>query len=175
MPTSRKPIVSYRPYWGDLLILMPRIRILHFPGPELAGLSKKSKRKLNFWTKIKKFSCCDLTIFFLHFLKKFSVHVLLYKSSLDYNNLLKLFESFKKSNFKTLKKFQISIVIQIGSIKQNVDKKNSKKFWDKKKCQNEVVNFQNYFEKSQHSLAIFEQSSHFWTWKMQNLESRHQN
>ena len=48
MRTSRKPIVSYRPYSGDLLILMPRIRILHFPGPELAGLSKKSKRKLNF-------------------------------------------------------------------------------------------------------------------------------
>ena len=48
MPTSRKPIVSYRPYSGDLLILMPRIRILHFPGPELAGLSKKSKRKFNF-------------------------------------------------------------------------------------------------------------------------------
>ena len=45
----------------------------------------------------------------------------------------------------------------------------------KKNCQKEVVNFQNYFEKSQHSLAIFEQSSHFWTWKMQNLESRHQN
>ena len=45
----------------------------------------------------------------------------------------------------------------------------------KKNCQNEVVKFQNYFEKSQHSLAIFEQSSHFWTWKMQNLESRHQN
>ena len=34
MPTSRKPIVSYRPYSGDLLILMPRIRILHFLGPE---------------------------------------------------------------------------------------------------------------------------------------------
>ena len=62
----------------------------------------------------------------------FSVHILLYKSSLDYNSLLKLFESFKKSNFKTLNKFQISIVIQIGSIKQNVDRKNSKKFWDKK-------------------------------------------
>ena len=114
-------------------------------------------------------------IFFQHFFWNFYVHVLLYKSSLDYNSLLKLFESFKKSNFKTLKKFQISIVIQIGSIKQNVDRKNSKKFWDKKNCQNEVVNFQNYFEKSQHSLAIFEQSSHFWTWKMQNLESRHQN
>ena len=97
------------------------------------------------WTKIEKFSCCDLTNFFSAFLKKNSVHVLLYKSSLDYNSLLKLFESFKKSNFKTLKKFQISIVIQIGSIKQNVDRKNSKKFWDKKNCQNEVVNFQNYY------------------------------
>ena len=127
------------------------------------------------WTKIEKFSFCVLTNFFLHFLKKNSVHVLLYKSSLDYNSLLKLFESFKKSNFKTLKKFQISIVIQIGSIKQNMDRKNSKRFWDKKNCQNEVVNFQNYFEKSQHSLAIFEQYSHFWTWKMQNLESRHHN
>ena len=84
------------------------------------------------WTKIEKFSCCDLTIFFSAFFEIFSVHVLLYKSSLDYNSLFKLFESFKKSNFKTLKKFQISIVIQIGSIKQNVDRKNSKKFWDKK-------------------------------------------
>ena len=44
---TQKPFISYRPYSGDLLILMPRIRILHFPSPELAGLSKKSKRKLN--------------------------------------------------------------------------------------------------------------------------------
>ena len=50
-----------------------------------------------------------------------------------------------------------------------------KKFWEKKNCQTEVVNFQNCFEKFQNSLAIFEQSSHFCTWKMQNLESRHQN
>ena len=136
---------------------------------------KSKKFDTNHEQKVKNFYVVICQKNFLHFLKRFFVHVLLYKSSLDYNSLFKLFESFKKSNFKTLKKFQISIVIQIGSIKQNVDRKNSKKFWDKKNCQNEVVNFQNYFEKSQHSLAIFEQSSHFWTWKMQNLESRHQN
>ena len=45
----------------------------------------------------------------------------------------------------------------------------------KKNCQTEVVNFQNYFEKSKNSLPIFEQFSHFWTRKMQNLESRQQN
>ena len=111
---------------------MPRIRILHFPGPELAGLCKKSKRKLEFWTKIKILSCCDLTIFFLHLFWNFSVHVLLYKSSSDYNSLLKFFESFKKINFKTPKKFQVSIVIQIGFMKQNVDRKNSKNSETKK-------------------------------------------
>ena len=31
---TQKPFISYRPYSGDLLILMPRIRILHFLGPE---------------------------------------------------------------------------------------------------------------------------------------------
>ena len=46
MPTSRKPIISYRPYSGYLLILMPRIRILYFPGPELACLCKKIKKKI---------------------------------------------------------------------------------------------------------------------------------
>ena len=71
-------------------------------------------------------------IFFQHFFWNFYVHVLLYKSSSDYNSLLKFFESFKKINFKTPKKFQVSIVIQIGSIKQNVDRKNSKNSETKK-------------------------------------------
>ena len=84
-------------------------------------------------------------IFFQHFFWNFYVHVLLYESSLNYNGYLKLSESFKKIDFKIPKKFQISIVIKTGSIKQNVDRKNSKKFWDKKNCQNEVVNFQNYY------------------------------
>ena len=106
---------------------------------------KSKKFDPNHEQKLKNFHVVIWQIFFLHFLKKISVHVLLYKSSLDYNSLLKFFESFKKSNFKTLKKFHISIVIQIGSIKQNVDRKNSKIFWDKKNCQNEVVNFQNYY------------------------------
>ena len=30
-------------------------------------------------------------------------------------------------------------------------------------------------KKSKTLLAFFEQSCHFWTWKMQNLKSRHQN
>ena len=88
--------------------------------------AKNQKENFEFWTKIKILSCCDLTIFFLHLFWNFSVHVLLYKSSSDYNSLLKFFESFKKINFKTPKKFQVSIIIQIGSIKQNVDRKNAK-------------------------------------------------
>ena len=71
-------------------------------------------------------------IFFQHFFWNFYVHVLLYKSSSDYNSLLKFFESLKKTNFKTPKKFQVSIVIQIGSIKQNVYRKNSKNSETKK-------------------------------------------
>ena len=117
----------------------------------------------------------DLTIFFLHLFWNFSVHVLLYKSSSDYNNLLKFFESFKKIYFRTPKKFQGSIVIQIGSIKQNVDRKNSKNSETKKIVKLKLLIFKIVLKKSQNSLAIFEQSSHFWTWKMQNLESRHQN
>ena len=94
---------------------------------------KSKKFDPNHEQKLKNFHVVIWQIFFLHFLKEFSVHILLYKSSLDYNSLLKLFESFKKSNFKTLKKFQISIVIQIGSIKQNVDRKKFKKYLRQKK------------------------------------------
>ena len=46
-----------------------------------------------------------------------------------------------------------------------------------KTCQTDVVNFFKFLflEKSKTLIAIFEQSGHFWTWKVQNLKSRHQN
>ena len=71
-------------------------------------------------------------IFFQHFFWNFYVHVLLYKSSLNYNIELKISEFLLKTNLKTLKKFQISIAIQTGSIKKSLDKKNSKNSWEKK-------------------------------------------
>ena len=71
-------------------------------------------------------------IFFQHFFWNFYVHVLLYKSSLNYNIELKISEFLLKTNLKTLKKFQISIAIQTGSMKKSLDKKKFKKFLRKK-------------------------------------------
>ena len=52
-----------------------------------------------------------------------------------------------------------------------------KKILRKKTCQNDVVKFFKFqfLEKSKTLDAFLEQSGHFWTWKMQNLKSRHQN
>ena len=41
---TQDPIISQRLYLGVLLILMPRFQILHFPGPEMARLSKDTSR-----------------------------------------------------------------------------------------------------------------------------------
>ena len=71
-------------------------------------------------------------IFFQHFFWNFYVHVLLYKSSLNYNIKLKISEFLLKTNLKTLKKFQISIAIQTGSMKKSLDKKKFKNSWEKK-------------------------------------------
>ena len=45
-----------------------------------------------------------------------------------------------------------------------------------KTCQTVVVNFFKFqfLKNSKFSFAFFEESGHFWTWKMQNLKSRHQ-
>ena len=45
---------------------MPRFQILHFPGPEMAGLSKKMNLKFGFFKKIHISSFSHLTIFFQH-------------------------------------------------------------------------------------------------------------
>ena len=51
-----------------------------------------------------------------------------------------------------------------------------RKFREKKTCQTVVVNFFKFqfLKNFKFSFAFFEESGHFWTWKMQNLKSRHQ-
>ena len=46
--------------------------------------------------------------------------------------------------------------------------------WEKT-CQIDVVNFFKFLclEKFKTLMAIFEQSGHFWTWKIENLKSKH--
>ena len=112
----QKPIISQRPYLGVLLILMPRFQILHFPGPEMAGLSKKLNSKLGFFKK----------------------------------NLNFIILSFDKFFF--LSKTVLKKICQM------------REWWNL-----------NFFEKSKFQIQFFGLSGHFWTWKMQYLESRHQN
>ena len=100
-------------------------------------------------------------IFFQHFFWNFYVHVLLYKSSLNYNIELKISEFLLKTNLKTLKKFQISIALQTGSMKKSLDKKKFKKFLRKKLVKMKLSFFSNFHHKSKFWNGFFEQSSHF--------------
>ena len=100
-------------------------------------------------------------IFFQHFFKNFYVHVLLYKSSFNYNIKLKISEFLLKTNLKTLKKFQISIALQTGSMKKSLDKKNSKNSWEKKLVKMKLSFFSNFHDKSKFWNGFFEQSGHF--------------
>ena len=100
-------------------------------------------------------------IFFQHFFWNFYVHVLLSKSSLKYNIELKISEFLLKTNLKTLKKFQISIALQTGSMKKSLDKKKFKKFLRKKLVKMKLSFFSNFPDKSKFWNGFFEQSSHF--------------
>ena len=57
-------IISQKPHFWILLILMPRFQILQLPGAEIARLSKKLNSKLGFAKKIQILSFSHLTILF---------------------------------------------------------------------------------------------------------------
>ena len=62
-----KPFISISSNLVILLILMPRFQILHFPGPEMAGLLKNCYQSFGFFQKQKfeKIDNINLTSFFL--------------------------------------------------------------------------------------------------------------
>ena len=61
-----KPIISQSSNLVILPILMPRFQILHFPGPEMAGLLKNCNQSFGFFQKqnFEKIDNISLTSFF---------------------------------------------------------------------------------------------------------------
>ena len=57
-------IISQKPHFWILLILMPRFQILQFPGAEIARLSKKLNSKLGFSKKNSNFVILSFDKFF---------------------------------------------------------------------------------------------------------------
>ena len=56
---TSKPFISLSSNLVILLILMPRFQILHFPGPEMAGLLKNCYQSFGFF-QTQKFEKIDL-------------------------------------------------------------------------------------------------------------------
>ena len=122
---TSKPFISISSNLVILLILMPRFQILHFPGPEMAGLLKYCYVS-KFWmfpkTKIRKN--------WQHWFDK----------------------SFLKNCLCDVTK----VMKKVCEITRG---------W--------ILNF--LFQRIKFCFAFFWKIGHFWTWKLQNLESRHQN
>ena len=72
---------------------MPRFQILLFPGPEMAGLSKKLNSKFGFFKK-------NLNFVILSFDKFFFLSKTVLKKNLSNERMMKFDFFFKNSNFK---------------------------------------------------------------------------